>query len=187
MNWRSHPPRAPFLDAGTRALLQERGSLTLRLCRPACHFVVRCLRQRTAPLSPDEADCLGLRAGQVAWEREVLLIPDGRPAVFAHTVMPYCPRHPFDQRFAALRGQPLGKLLFSDPRVLRGPLEFRCLDGRDALYRRVRAALENHAPTASIAPPPKLCARRSRFTPPAKGVLVTEIFLPAAIFSGQEI
>ncbi|MDR2112621.1 MAG: chorismate lyase, partial [Candidatus Accumulibacter sp.] len=118
------------------------------------------------------------------WVRDVLLIPDERPAVFAHTVMPYCPRHPFDRQFSALQGQPLGKLLFSDPRIRRGPLEFCCLDARDALYRRALRALEAHAPSgAANTPHPRLWAKRSRFNQQAKGVLVTEVFLPTSILT----
>ncbi|GHT95571.1 putative chorismate pyruvate-lyase [Betaproteobacteria bacterium] len=182
MNWQTHLMAA----APARSLLQEQGSLTLRLARACHHFVVHCLCQRAAPLSPDEADCLELRAGQMVWERDVLLLTDGRPAVFAHTVMPCCPRHPFDRSFAALQNQSLGKILFSDPRILRGKLEFRRLDRRDALYRRACLALKNHAPVAplpALLPPPRLWARRSRFNRQAKGVLVTEVFLPTAPFA----
>ncbi|MDR1890287.1 MAG: chorismate lyase [Zoogloeaceae bacterium] len=181
MNWLPHLQRATALDADARALLREQGSLTLRLRRACRQFAVRCLCQRVASLSPDEADCLALRVGQVVWERDVLLVTDGRPAVFAHTVMPYCPRHPFDRYFAALQSQPLGKLLFSDPRILRGALEFRRLDRHDALYRRILEALADDAP---VALPPRLWARRSRFNRQAKGVLVTEVFLPASTFTG---
>ena len=105
--------------------------------------------------------------------REVLLLADEVPVVFAHTVMPLAPRHPFDQRFFALGQRSLGSLLFSDPRIARGRLEFRALDRRHRLYRSAEAALGPQ--------PGWLWARRSRFGRGAKGLLVNEVFLPAVL------
>lgn len=153
--------------------LTARGSLTARLQAASRRFELRCLRQCLAPLSPDEAGRLGLRPGSLAWVREVLLLTDGEPAIFAHTVMARRPRHPFDLRFGALGERSLGSLLFADPRIARGPLEFRRLDHRHPLYRRAEAALGT-LPTC-------LWARRSRFGSRAKGVLVSELFLPAIL------
>ncbi len=153
--------------------LTERGSLTARL-RGACRsFELRCLSQRLEVLSPDEAARLGIRPGSLAWVREVLLLTDGVPAIFAHTVMARRPRHPFDLRFGALGERSLGSLLFADPRIARGPLEFRRLDRRHPLYRRAEAAL---GPL-----PERIWARRSRFGSQAKGVLVSELFLPPVL------
>lgn len=158
----------PLLD-----WLRERASLTARLRRGSRSFQVRCLRQALEALGPDEAACLGARPGRLVWVREVLLLVNERPAVFAHTVMTRRPRHPFDLRFAALGSHSLGSLLFSDPRIARGPLEFRPLDRRHLLYRRAEQAC---GPL-----PPRLWARRSRFGRQAKGVLVTELFLPPVL------
>jgi chorismate--pyruvate lyase len=154
-------------------MLKERHSLTLHLRRGCRHFEVRCLAQSLQALSHDEAACLGVRPGQMAWTREVLLVTDGQPAVFGHTVMLRHPRHPFDISFHALGSHALGRLLFSNPRIARGGLAFSCLDARHPFYQRAAAAL--HAPL-----PTRLWARRSRFSHQAKGVLVTEVFLPAA-------
>jgi len=154
--------------------LRERDSLTARLRRCCQQFSVRCLSQGLAPLHSDEACALNVPPGQQVWTREVLLLTDGQPAVFAHTVMPYHPRHPFDMRFSALGQHSLGSLLFSDPRIARGPLEFRHLDQRHVLYQRAAAALGQDASPV----PARLWARRSHFGPQAKGVLVTEVFLP---------
>ncbi|MDR1350987.1 MAG: chorismate lyase [Zoogloeaceae bacterium] len=163
-------------EAGAlRSLLQERGSLTLRLRRAAGEFSVRCLYQRAAPVLRDEISCLKARAGEKVWTREVLLCCDGEPVVFAHSVMPCHPQHPFDRSFAALQSRSLGAVLFADPRIWRGPLEFCPLDTRTPLYRRAEAALPD------VLFSPHLWARRSRFSHRAKDVLVTEVFLPAAL------
>lgn len=153
--------------------LTERGSLTARL-RACCQtFELRCLSQRLEVLSADEAARLRVRPGSKAWVREVLLLTDGVPAIFAHTVMARQPRHPFDLRFGALGERSLGSLLFADPRIARGPLEFLCLDRRHPLHRQAEAAL---GPL-----PARLWARRSHFGRQAKGVLVTELFLPPVL------
>jgi len=160
-------------EAALRPWLEERGSLTARIRAHCQDFRVQCLRQERAPVGMEEAASLGLAAGTLVWVREVLLLADGVPVVFAHTVMPCRPRHPFDTRFGALGQRSLGSLLFSDPRISRGRLEFRSLDGRHALYRRTAAALGGQ--------PATLWARRSRFGRGAKGLLVNEVFLPAVL------
>jgi chorismate--pyruvate lyase len=159
-----------------RDWLQERHSLSLRFYRYCPRFEVRCLIQDLEPLRPDEAACLGVHPGRLAWTREVLLISDGKPVVFGHTVMLRHPCHPFDRGFHALGSRTLGGLLFSDPRVMRGPLEFCRLDARHPLYQRALQALG--------VLPPRLWARRSRFNHQAKGVLVTEVFLSSPPRSG---
>ncbi|MDR1424741.1 MAG: chorismate lyase [Azoarcus sp.] len=158
-----------------RDWLRDRHSLTQRFSHCYRHFEVRCLAQGLKPLRPDEAACLGARPGQRAWTREVLLVCDALPVVFGHTVMLRHPRHSFDRGFHALGSRPLGGLLFSDPRIVRGPLEFRSLDARHPFYRRAIQAL------GAAALPSSLWARRSRFNHRAKGVLVTEVFLSAAL------
>lgn len=163
--------RAPV--PALRPWLEERGSLTARIKAHCARFRVQCLRQCLAPVGVEEAASLGLPAGTRVWVREVLLLADEVPVVFAHTVMPLRPRHPFDTRFGALGARSLGSLLFADPRIARGPLEFRSLDRRHGLYRRTVQALGPQ--------PALLWARRSRFGRGAKGLLVNEVFLPAVL------
>jgi chorismate--pyruvate lyase len=175
--WQSHLRRQAD-NLALRDWLLERHSLTLRFSRACGRFEVRCLAQKLEALGFDEAACLEARPGRLAWTREVLLVSDGKPAVFAHTVMSRYPRHPFDRDFHALGSRALGGLLFSDPRIARGPLEFRCLSARHPFYQRALLA------SGAIALPPRLWARRSRFNRQAKGVLVTEVFLTTPPFSG---
>lgn len=163
--------RAP--QSALRPWLEERGSLTARIKAHCRDFRVQCLRQCLEPVGVEEAASLGLPIGTRVWVREVLLLADGVPVVFAHTAMPWQPRHPFDTRFGALGQRSLGSLLFADPRIARGRLEFRALDCRHRLYRRAEASLGTQ--------PERLWARRSRFGRGAKGLLVNEVFLPAIL------
>lgn len=170
--WRDDLPRlaasAPYLS-----WLREQGSLTARLKASCREFSVRCLRQGLEPVGRDEGAFLGLRPGSRVWVREVLLCCDGIPVVFAHTVMARRPRHPFDLRFGALGERSLGSLLFSDPRIVRGKLQFRRLDARHPMFRQAASALPDT--------PAGLWARRSGFGCGAKTVLVNEVFLPTLL------
>ncbi|MEO1358209.1 MAG: chorismate lyase, partial [Pseudomonadota bacterium] len=123
----------------------------------------------------DEWRCLGMSGPAETLVREVLLICDEIPVVYAHTIV-----HPrsvaLDWPFLkALGTQPLGHSLFADPRVERGGFEFALLDARHPLVRRAHDALGD-APVVGTA---RLPARRSVFRRGASAMLVTEVFLPA--------
>lgn len=67
--------------------------------------------------------------------------------------------------------RPLATVLFTDPRVRPGPLRYRQLDARHALYRAAIAWCEG-------APPHRLTARCALCARGAARLLVTEVFLP---------
>ena len=117
--WRTKPLR----EAGTNNLgfwLQDRGSLTARLQSQGT-FAVKLLRQELARPTGDEAAVLNIRPDQLAWVREVALYCDGKPMVFAHTVLPYRPRGPLSRWLSRLGNQSLGALLFAHHGFRRGP------------------------------------------------------------------
>lgn len=153
-------------------------SLTARL-QSLGSFAVRPLRQTIARPTRDEAAVLGLRHHELLRTREVALYLNGIPVVFAHTVLPLSPRGPLTPWLKRLGRCSLGALLFSVPRIVRGPLHCRRLDGRHPLYGRALAALGVEQTAA-----PELWARRSRFTFGRQSLLVTEVFSPA-IFREQ--
>ena len=62
--------------------LQDRGSLTARLQAKGT-FSVELLQQSLAKPTLDEAVALGIARKQLAWIREVALLCDGEPLVFA--------------------------------------------------------------------------------------------------------
>jgi len=152
--------------------LCDRGSLTARL-QARGRFAVRTLHQGLATPTFDEAVFLGIKPGRLAWVREVALLCDGKPVVFAHTVLPWRPRGPLTGWLARLGSRSLGALLFADAGFMRGELHSRRLDERHELFR---AAIE--AMQLADDAPKTLWARRSRFRYGAQSVLVTEVFSP---------
>ncbi len=162
------PPAGPWRD-----WLTDHGSLTRRLKGLARQFRVRRLAQGAARPHRDEGVLLDLGPGSLALVREVLLLDGDTPLVYAHSVIPRSAlRGPWTQ-LTGLGNRPLGEALFSNPRVGRHPLQYRRVDRRHPLYRKAVAHLDRA--------PASLWARRSLFTLAGRGLLVTEVFLPATL------
>jgi len=169
--WLARPPRAT-VDPQLRPWLIDHGSLTARIRARCRSLSVTVLRQCLALPHSDEASLLGLRRGELAWLREVLLVADGVPVVFARTVLPRRNLRGAWQLFHGIGARPLGAALFADPRIAREPLACIRLDVLDVRYRHARAAL------APARLPPELWARRSLFRLRGRALLVSEVFLP---------
>jgi chorismate--pyruvate lyase len=165
-------------DRALRAWLTDAASLTLKLMSCGSAFRVRCLHQRTGICLADEMEMLQLRRRHRVTEREVLLHCDGRPVVFAHTVLPLSASASDWPGFAGLGERPLGAILFGDPRVGRGALQYARLPMRHPLVRRANDALDAGGPDAIRHPP---YARRRLYRRNNGAMLVTEIFLPALL------
>ncbi len=156
-----------------RHWLIDGGSLTRRLQLRCQSFAVYPIRVHDAKPQIDEAALLGLMPRQKALLREVHLRCAGKPVVFAHSILPHKSLRGDWNGLGRLGTRPLGGALFSDPRVVRTPLEFKKLSKHHALYRRVVARLDSQ--------PPELWARRSVFTMHRAAILVTEVFLPQVL------
>lgn len=129
---------------------------------------------RIRPAYPDEERQLRLRRGQYAYVREVVLYCDGRPVVFAHSVVPLKNLRGAWNSVTRLGNRPLGEALFTNHLVRRDPLSYRTLHRHHRLYRQtVRAVALGDKVT--------LLARRSRFTLKGRALMVTEVFLPAIL------
>jgi len=166
-------PRALCPDAKLRRWLIDGGSLTARIERRCGRFGVKLLRQSFAVPICDEYRMIGLRNGTRCMVREVVLECNGRPAVFAHSVLTRrALRGPW-RMVVGLGRRPLGAALFADPRIGRHPLHFRQLQRHSTLYRRASRLLD--------CPPSALWARRSLFLSRGARLLVTEVFLPAVL------
>lgn len=176
--WLAHPPRAA-LPCALLPWLKDAGSLTARIRARCTHFEVRVLCQRLAPVRRDEALLLGLRAGERAWLREVLLVADGRPVVFARSLLPRRNVRGAWNLFHGLGARPLGAALFSDPAITRLPLACKRMDAREARYHRAAAAFERHARGEAL--PRAIWARRSVFLLHGRALMVSEAFLPAIL------
>lgn len=151
--------------------LLDSGSLTRRL-RSICpgKFRVRVLWQGWNRPDDDETRILGLRLGAWVWIREVQLLGDDQPWVFARTLIPAQTLRGRGRRLTQLGTRPLGEVLFTDPEVRRGPVEIaRILSGQ---------RLHQRAFTGLFEPLDVLWGRRSIFWIAERPLLVCEIFLP---------
>jgi chorismate--pyruvate lyase len=160
----------PDIEAGYAPWLHDHGSLTLRIQQRCGKFSVRNICDCLMTVAHDETALFGLPSRQKVYTREVFLIADNQPVVFAHSVV--APHHLRGawQALQHLGNCPLAALLFAHPLVQRAPLHCRTLKSNHPLYRRAAVALDM--------PPSKLWARRSLFTLHGAPLLVTEVFLP---------
>lgn len=177
--WRAHDqlPRRQPCDA-LRRWLFDAGSLTRRVQR-ACpgRFEVRVERQDWGRPRLDECRALRLRLPRRALIREVHLLCDGQPWVFARTVLPLTTLRGRGQRLAHIGSRPLGAVLFADPHLRRGPVEVtRVLPGE----RLFTAAVQGLRRA-----PAEIWGRRSVFWLDGKPLLVSEFFLPGIAGCGR--
>lgn len=167
--WKPHPALAGAPDH-LHPWLTDPASLTARIVARCGYFEVRVLGERRAAPCFDERGLVGLPAGSPAWVREVLLVADSVPVVFAHSIL--APRDLAGawQMAQGIGRQPLGAALFADPEIERGPLQAARLTASHPLQRQAAAAAGGILPA--------LWARRSRFCRHGRPLLVTEVFLP---------
>ncbi|MGD8909587.1 MAG: chorismate lyase [Chromatiales bacterium] len=169
-DWRSQ--RLRELPVGLSDWLLESGSLTrkvIQACGQSC-FRVRLLHQGWGAPLTSERRLLRSRPGVITLIREVELLCDEVPWVFARTLIPATSLRRSVRRLALLGERPLGAVLFSDPKVHRGVTQFARLQARHPLFL---AACAHVAPT-----PETLWGRRTLFTFSERPLLVNEIFLP---------
>ncbi len=156
-----------------RGWLVDTESLTLKLIACSSQFRVRRLRQQRGMCLADESAAVALPRRCCVQEREVLLQCDGRPTVYAHTIVPLHATAADWPFFGTLGERSLGSTLFGDPQVMRGPLQFARLRAQHPLARRARIALLEERVDFPI------FARRCLYRRRNGTLLVTELFLPA--------
>jgi chorismate--pyruvate lyase len=151
--------------------LLDPASLTRRV-QAVCsgRFRVEVLEQGYARPQRNEAQQLDMRAGSSAFVREVHLLCDERPWIFARTVSPRTTLAGPRRHLTRLKNRPLGAVLFADPTMQRGPVEVARLAPNDRLYPHL------HAPGDDARP--AIWGRRSVFILAGFPLLVSEIFLP---------
>ena len=177
-----------MLSGVYRKWLIDNGSLTARLKVRYKDFAVRPVLLKNAKAFTDESALLGLKANQHSLIREVLLMGNNQPVVFAHSVLPRASLRGAWHRFGKLGNKPLGAALFANPKVKRTPLEYKKLSACNPISMRVSRmnnrlqlvysagttlAVAEHIKTS----PKALWARRSIFSLNCAKILVTEVFL----------
>jgi chorismate--pyruvate lyase len=165
--WRGKPP-PPTHDL--YPWLTDRGSLSARLAEVFEKFGVRRLSQARRKPHVDERRHLGVRNGEQCIVREVLLLCDGTPRVFAHSVALPSDLTGAWRGLSKLGARPLADMLFGDAAVARHPIEYKQIDHRHPLFRAATRALPQLQST-------RLWARRSVFMKQGRPLLVTEVFL----------
>ncbi len=155
-----------------RPWLLDRGSLTDRI-RETCggRFSVRVIGEGWQRPYLDEVRALSMRPAMLGWVRQVQLLCDDTPWVFARTVMPVRTLSGAQRRLIRLGSRPLGAFLFADPAMQRTDVELARITPGNALFGSASAGVG--------ARPDALWGRRSVFLLAGKPLLVTEIFLPA--------
>jgi len=159
------------VPADRRSWLLDTESLTHRV-RQTCggRFRVRVLSQGWGRPLRSEARVLQLRGGERCLVREVQLLCDERPWVFARTIIPATTLSGPQLRLARLGSRPLGAVLFADPSMRRGAVQIAAITARHGMFARATRELKQR--------PAQIWGRRSVFRVGDKPLLVSEIFLP---------
>jgi chorismate--pyruvate lyase len=160
----------PMLANKVRFWLMDNGSLTSRLQHRYSNFLVKPVAVKYAKPILGEAVLLHQVSYKTALIREVFLIGDNLPVVFAHSVLPRTSlRGPWNG-LGRLGNKPLGATLFANPKVKRTALYYKKLSQNNALFQ--------HATQHLMQKPSYLWARRSIFSLNCGKIMVTEVFLP---------
>jgi len=166
--------QAPFkIPQPIRDWLFDPGSLTRRLIAAAKgDFVVNVLRQYRGYPTLTEQQALKQPLRSLSFIREVELICQGKPWVFARTVIPIHTLQGETNQLTALGSKPLGAVLFSSPRVRRGPITAKLINS-------------NTLPQSTPITQCNLWGRHSVFFIGQQSLLVNEIFLPESPLYNQ--
>jgi chorismate--pyruvate lyase len=171
--------RRHALSAEWRHWLVDDSSLTRRLqCACRGQFRVELISLRMEPPMLSEARALARPPREIALVRQVRLLCDDRPWVFARTVIPLPSLHGGLRRLTQLGTQPLGAVLFADPRLQREPLEIARITPRHRLYPMATSSGGMKAGS--------LWGRRSVFRLHGNPLLVSEFFLPTLLNDSRE-
>lgn len=169
------PPSA--IPRDVQSWLFDRDSLTRRV-RARCSgcFAVRVLAQELCRPMFNERRVLAMGDHELGVVRQVQLLCDGSPWVFARTVIPLCTLGGPGRRLTRLGTRPLGEMLFANKTMRRFEVQVaRILPTHDLF----------HAATLNLrSKPAEIWGRRSVFHLHDKPLLVSEVFLPRLLAHG---
>ena len=166
--------RLPALPEQVRHWLIDAASLTRRVTA-SCggRFRVRVVSQAWGTAYNSERELLGLGPRAACLVREVELLCDEVPQVFARTLMPARSLTGAARRLALLRDRPLGAVLFADPHTRRELVQVARFLPRHRLFGVATGHLQQK--------PREVWGRRTLFRYAGKPILVNELFLPALL------
>ncbi|MCG8668577.1 MAG: chorismate lyase [Pseudomonadales bacterium] len=149
-----------------RTWLFDPGSLTKKLVLASNgDFRVEVLRQYHGPITVEEQLALASEARCLPFIREVQLICNGEPWVFARTVIPRVTEAGPGRYLTRLGTKPLGVALFNDPNISRGAIHVKRIKGHHLQLENVPGSTD-------------IWGRHSSFYLHNKPLLVSEYFLP---------
>lgn len=156
------------LNKQIKSWLFDSGSLTTRLI-DHCEgeFSVKVLSVKRATPTADEIQALQLRPGSQAIIRQVLLLCNETPMVYARTVIPLSSLRGSLRGIVLLGNKSLGAVLFADKSMHREAMEITQLKASHKCY-----AWTQHTGSEPI------WGRRSVFILKKQKLLVSEYFLP---------
>ena len=114
---------------------------------------------------------LNMPESSLGWVRQVQLLCDGKPWVYARTIIPLTSLRGRLRRLAHLGTRPLGGMLFADPGMRREIVELACIRKGQDMYAAATRGLTGK--------PDCVWGRRAVFRIARKPLLVSEVFLPA--------
>ncbi|MEZ9820212.1 chorismate lyase [Shewanella sp. 10N.286.45.A1] len=155
-------PSPPFKD-----WLLSSGSLTKKLKTQCQAFEVKVLGEDTLSPLTDEYP-----TQQQVWIREVLLVLDGVPWIFARTLIPGRLLEIKQQDFLGLGVRPLGELLYSKDEFTPGKIEVAHFEACSKIAKLAQSLDQDVSG--------ELWGRRRYFEHAQEQLIVSEIFLPAA-------
>lgn len=135
-------------------------------------FSVRVISQRWQVLGAEEASVMALSHVRAALVRQVLLCCNGKPLVYARTVIPVTTMQGSQRRYANMGNRPLGAMLFADRTMRREAVQVAMLP-------------EKHEASQYTKLDEPVWGRRSVFRVAGKPLLVSEYFLPEFIKHGK--
>ncbi len=165
-----HQPQAITVpDAHLKNWLMDTGSLTERLQSVCRQFEVDVLGHEVCAITAEEHETLYGKSdkNRQTQVREVLLKGDGAAWVFARSLMPQAFIDECMSDLGTLGNQPLGKILFNDPRFQRLGFELIQCSVNHSLFQDL-----------NIQPQHGIWGRRSLFAFQSHSVMVCELFLP---------
>jgi chorismate--pyruvate lyase len=165
-NWHSATQKNE-LTKSEHDWLFEPHSLTAKLKSRAAVFSVKVLNEQHFTLSQSEQLLLNCEQA-TALNREVLLLCDNIPMVYAQSWLPY---NESNNVLHNMGERPLGDVIFQDPRLSRANIEIAQFNTQHAIQQLV---------TQLNLPTKALLGRRSVFSLHDYRFLVCEVFLPGA-------
>jgi chorismate--pyruvate lyase len=158
--------------------LLDKQSLTARLKACSQHFHVQVIGEHQQTCSLEDSSAL-IAVGTPIIVREVLLVCDNVPQVFARSILPLASLTGSEQALANLGSQPLGQVLFNNPTLSRQGLEVSAFSA-DTGVARLAKELITQLPSDNVIWTKPLWGRRSIFMINNKPLMVAEVFLPSA-------